>query len=335
LLIVLLVIHARRGPQVVWDTEDKGTDHPLGYLGPFLAAALMASYVMYGFDTAGSLAEETRAPRRRAPRAILQALAAAAGAGALLMLGALMAAGDFHKLGQASGGLPYTVKEVLGENVGTLFLCDVIFAIIVCALAVHTATVRLMFAMARDNNLPLGSILAHVSPASRTPVVPVVVAGLLAAVLLILNACLSGLVDLIAPVAIVWANLAYLSVTGPMLYRRLKGWLPAGNAAAGSLFTLGRWGLIVNMIAVAWGVLMIANMACHVPRYTARCGTSNMARCCLQQPSWPSALPIMGCSSVIAPASWRNIVPIPLVLSREGVENNEWPLWWVSNTRPT
>ena len=43
----------------------------------------MASYVLYGFDTAGSLAEETDEPRRRAPWAILQALAAAALAGAL------------------------------------------------------------------------------------------------------------------------------------------------------------------------------------------------------------------------------------------------------------
>ena len=43
------------------------------------AAAVMASYVMYGFDTAGTLAEETDDPRRRAPRAILQASLAAVG----------------------------------------------------------------------------------------------------------------------------------------------------------------------------------------------------------------------------------------------------------------
>ena len=31
-------------------------------MGPFLAAALMASYVLYGFDTAGAFAEETDDP---------------------------------------------------------------------------------------------------------------------------------------------------------------------------------------------------------------------------------------------------------------------------------
>ncbi len=67
LLIGLLAAHVRRGPAVLF-TAPRGADGaPLGFLGPFLAAALMASYVMYGFDTAGALAEETDEPRRRAP----------------------------------------------------------------------------------------------------------------------------------------------------------------------------------------------------------------------------------------------------------------------------
>ena len=49
--------------------------------GAFLAAGLMSAYVMYGFDTAGSLAEETHDPRRHAPPAIIRALAAAGIAG--------------------------------------------------------------------------------------------------------------------------------------------------------------------------------------------------------------------------------------------------------------
>ena len=58
------------------------------------ATALTASYVLYGFDTAGTLAEETHDPRKKAPRAILQALLAAGFAGLLVLLFALMAAPD-------------------------------------------------------------------------------------------------------------------------------------------------------------------------------------------------------------------------------------------------
>jgi urea carboxylase system permease len=258
LLIVLLALHARRGPGVLFDRQGKGGP-AWGYFGPFCTAALMACYVLYGFDTAGALAEETTRPRRRAPRAILQALAATGVAGALLLLTALLAVSDFD--GLAAEGLAHGVKEVLGDRLGTLFLCDVIFAVTVCALAVHTATVRLMFAMARDNQLPFGARLAHVSPRSRTPLVPAVVAGVLAAGFLVVNLNIAGFIDLVAAVAVLWANLAYLLVTGPLLYRRLRGWPGRGGAAADGLFRLGRWGLPVNVVAVVWGLLTIGNMA--------------------------------------------------------------------------
>jgi hypothetical protein len=38
------------------------------------------------------------------------------------------------------------------------------------------------------------------------------------------------------------------------LRARLRGWVPAGP------FTLGRWGLAVNVAALVWGVAAIANM---------------------------------------------------------------------------
>ena len=69
LLITLLGLHAVRGPGVVLEAQAGGEDDGFGLLGPFLAAAVMAAYVMYGFDTAGTLAEETasRAGGRRGP----------------------------------------------------------------------------------------------------------------------------------------------------------------------------------------------------------------------------------------------------------------------------
>ena len=90
LLIVLLFAKARRGPEILLQAQGRADGSPSGYLGPFLAAAVMASYVMYGFDTAGTLAEETDEPRRRAPWAILRALAAAGAIGGLLIVAGLL-----------------------------------------------------------------------------------------------------------------------------------------------------------------------------------------------------------------------------------------------------
>ena len=65
LVIVLLLLHAQRGPGVVFETNGVEGDGP--YVWPFLASMLMAAYVMYGFDSAAELSEETTDPRRTAP----------------------------------------------------------------------------------------------------------------------------------------------------------------------------------------------------------------------------------------------------------------------------
>jgi urea carboxylase system permease len=266
LLIGLLFAHARRGPAILLDAMGHGEGGSWGYLGPALAAALMASYVLYGFDTAGTLAEETGHPRRRAPRAILQALGAAAMAGALLIVAAILAVGDPARpeLGRIAGGLPMIVKDVLGSSLGTLFLIDVVFAVFVCALAVHAGTVRLIFAMARDNNLPMARALGHVSRRTRTPALPALLVGALAGGLLLLNINLPHVIETLCAVAIVWVNLAYLLVTLPMLLARLRRrWNPGRQdpTGGGRLFSMGRLGLPINAIASAWGLFLVLNIS--------------------------------------------------------------------------
>jgi urea carboxylase system permease len=262
LLVILLALRAVRGPgAALMDTAGLGEGRSFGYLGPFLAAAgLTASYVLYGYDTAGSLAEETSDPRRKAPRAILQALGAAGAAGALLLFVALLAAADLRapELAADNGGLPYIVKQTLGDTWGKLFLCDVILAITVCMLACHTGAVRLVFAMARDRVLPFSSGLARVSPAAHVPILPAVLAGALAVAILVLNVDFPNVVKVVTSVAILWANLAYLLVTAALLRRRWQGW-PA-EAAAVRGFTLGRWGLPCNLLAVAWCCFTVVNV---------------------------------------------------------------------------
>lgn len=268
LLIVFLALRMRRGPAALLDTPSAGTGY--GSLGPFLGASLMASYVMYGFDTAGALAEETSDPRRRAPWAILQALAAAGLVGGLLIVFGLLAAVDLSdpELGRLSGGLPMIVKDVLGPRLGRLFLCEIVFAVTVCALAVHAGSVRLTFAMARDNNLPCSRALAKVQADTRTPILPAVVTGALAVGILLVNVNLPHIVETLCSVAIVWANLAYLLVTLPLLVVRLRGWpdsdpgdLDATKTTGSGLFSLGRFGLPINLLAVVWGIAVIVNVS--------------------------------------------------------------------------
>ncbi|GAA1225147.1 amino acid permease [Kitasatospora nipponensis] len=259
LLIVMLAVHIRRGPQVVLQTAGTGAGHSWGYLGAFLVASIMSAYVFYGFDTAGMLAEETTEPRRHAPRAILRALTAAFLAGGLLMLVGMMAVGNISAKELGTLGMPYLIKSTLGTTLGDAFLVCSAIAVTVCCLAVQTAAIRLLFSMARDRRLPFGAALARVSPRSSTPVLPALVTGALTIALLLVNIGNQRVFYILTSVAIILFYVPYLLVTAPMLLRRLRGRWPGPEH--GPHFSLGRWGLPVNLLAVVYGLAMTVNLA--------------------------------------------------------------------------
>jgi urea carboxylase system permease len=255
LLVLLLFGHARRSPGIVFDTG--GVAGHGSYVWPFLISALMAAYVMYGFDSAGELSEETRAPRRTAPRAILRALYASGIGGALLLVAALMAAPSVTDGNLATTGLPYVLTSQLGSGLGRALLVDVAVAIAVCTLAVQTAASRLMFSMARDRELPGHRVLGRVSARTGAPTIPAVIVGALALLILLINLGQAQLFTAVTGVAVVIVYLAYLLVTVPTLVARLRGTLPPADPAH---FSLGRWGVPVNIAAVVWGAFMVVNM---------------------------------------------------------------------------
>jgi urea carboxylase system permease len=260
LLIILLAANITRGPDVLFDTQGKGDGHDWGYFGAFLTAALASAYVMYGFDTASSLGEETKDPRRTAPVAIMRAVIASFLLGGLILLFAILSVGNINSPEIDTGGLQFVILDVLGETVGKVFLGCVAIAITVCCLAVHTATIRMAFAMARDNNLPAGERIATVHPKTKTPIVPAVITGLLAILILVVNIRQPQIFTVITSIAIIMIYIAYLLVTVPMLRKRLRGEWPPKDAKQRGYFTLGKWGLPINVIAVGWGTFMSINL---------------------------------------------------------------------------
>ncbi len=276
LIAIILAANMTRGPQVFFSTHGYGAGESGGYLGAFLVATLASGYVMYGFDTASSLGEETVEPRRTAPKAIFRAILASFVIGGAILVFAVMAAPDLDdpKIGASDGSLQYIVEQVMWGPLGTIFLVCIVIAVTVCSLAVHTAAIRLTFAMARDNALPFGERLARVHPRTRTPVVPAVTIGVVAALILVVNIGQPHIFTVLTSIAIIMIYLAYLMVTGPMLKKRLRGEWPPRDLKEGGYFTMGRWGLPVNIVALVWGIGMALNLAWPREPCTANLGTT-------------------------------------------------------------
>lgn len=86
---------------------------------------------------------------------------------------------------------------------------------------------------------------------------PTVIIGILALAILVVNIRQPQIFTVVTSIGIIMIYLAYLGVTAPMLVARLRGkWEPATDGR----FSLGRWGLPVNALAVLWGLGMTINL---------------------------------------------------------------------------
>lgn len=256
LLLVLLFGHAQRGPGVVTKTLNVSGNSP--YLYAFLASTLMAAYVMYGFDSAAELSEETSQPRRVVPSAILRALLVSFVGGGFMIVAALMAAPSLTDGQLSTGGIAYVITSQLNSTLGRALLAVVAISIVSACLAIQNSASRVMFSMARDGRLPGGRLLARVSPQTGTPILTGIAVGALAIGVLLINLGNPAAFAAVTSTSVVIVYLAYLLVTVPALGARLGRRLPPKQPGG---FSLGRWGLAVNLIAVAYGVAMMVNIA--------------------------------------------------------------------------
>jgi len=259
LLIIILFTHPARGPGVVMETLDvqgKGS-----YIWAFLASMLMATYVMYGFDSAAELSEETRDPRRTAPSAITRCMLVSAIGGGLVLLGALMAAPSLTDGNLASQGIAYVLTSQAGNVLGRIMLAIVAISIFSAALAITASAARVMFSMARDGRLPFSKALSKVSARTHTPLLPSFTVCAIAIAILLLALGSSSVFGDIASVAVVIVYLAYLLVTIPLLIQRLRGNPDySGAAPIPGYFTLGKWGLPINIVAVVFGLALLIDV---------------------------------------------------------------------------
>ena len=258
-LVILLFTHAERGPSAVLHQTGAA---PGGYFSAFIISSLMAAYVMVGFDSAGELSEETHAPRATTPRTILRALIVSGLGGLLLILAGILAAPSLTNGALAKGGLAGVVTGRVGGVGASILLVAVAMAIFACTLAVQASGNRMLFSMAREGTLPFSERLHAVSPRTGTPIGAALVVGVGAAVILAADWNQRAVFTALASTAVALLYLAYLGVTVPLLVKRLRrGGLERGvDEEHEPLFSLGRFGVPLNVLAVLYQVAMVVNL---------------------------------------------------------------------------
>jgi len=228
-------------------------------------------YIYYGFESAGDISEETKDAGRKVPRAMRLAVIWG-GIASLVLTAALLLAvpggGAKGVTAAVKGGVPFILGQ-LPSGVQDFLLLMIIFAFFSCGTSIQGAGSRLAFSYARDQALPRSSWISRVHPRFGTPV-NALIAGAVVTVLFVLLVFASpaknehflfitypggvnGLVALVS-FGVSGIYLSFLMTVIAAWIARARGWVPEGR------FTLGRWGMVVIIIATLYLGLMLINV---------------------------------------------------------------------------
>jgi amino acid transporter len=251
---LFLLLFRREQPfSIFFDTLGAGGE--ASYVGTFLAAALSGLFLFYGFEACGDVAEEVADPTRRIPKAMILTILVGGVSGLLSYAGYVLAAPDAQlqaiMAGEDTDPIPTILESSLGTAGSKVFLLVAVTAFISCVLSLQAAGSRLLYAFARDRMLPASGWLSHVSERHAVPTNALLVVCVVPVLICLFVFWQPDSLARVTAFAVLGIYIAFQAVVLAALRQRLRGWRPAG------LWNLGPAGLVVNVLALAYGIFAI------------------------------------------------------------------------------
>jgi amino acid transporter len=266
--LFLILFNNKGGLGKVVDTTHLGADGTpvTGGItsGIFLGSLLFGMWIFYGFEACGDVAEEVKDPQRKVPKAMLMTMGVATIASLIITVGFIVGVKDFGAL-FTSGADPIgsVVEDAFNGNTFMLKLTFVLIcvAFVSCAMAIQAATARLLFSFGRDHQIFAAKALAMVQPTRKVPTVATAVATLVPILIALLDVYWAK--GRMVSFAIAGIYVAFMFVVLGVVIAKARGWKPSGP------FTLGSVGIVVNVVALAYGVFGIWTLCTKGGAYDA------------------------------------------------------------------
>ncbi len=226
------------------------------YWPAFLASALAAMFCYYGFEACGDVAEETPDPSRMIPKAMRMTIYIGGAAAIWVCLAFVLAIPDIGAVmsGKDTDPIVTLLKSAMGVTGFRAVILVVLVSFISCVLSLQAAASRLTFAYARDQMIFGSKFLSRMSPGHHVPANALIVMGVIPALIALSALWMQDAIQTIISFAAVGIYIAFQMIVLAALIARAKGWRPTGP------FTLGSWGVLVNVLALAYGVSAIVNI---------------------------------------------------------------------------
>jgi amino acid transporter len=251
----LLIFHREHGLGVLFDSFGAGGDG--NYMWAFAAAALIGLYQYYGFEACGDVAEEVRDPGRLIPKAMRRTIYIGGAAATFVCLALVLAVTDIPAVisGEDVDPVGTVLNEAFGAFGAKMVLAVILISFLSCAMSLQAAASRLAYSYGRDDMIMGSSLLKKFSQARHVPPYALLIAAAVPAVIVIGSMLSTDAITKIISFAALGIYIGFQMVVLAALRARLKGWVPSGK------YTLGAWGLPVNIAALTYGVIAMVNMA--------------------------------------------------------------------------
>lgn len=246
--IYLLIFHRAQPFSVVFDSM--GVLSADGnYTTAFMSASLMGLFMFFGFEACGNVAEEVKNPGKKIPVAMILSIVFGAISAVISIMGYLLSSPDLQDIvnGKIADPIPTILNQALGETGATIFIVVAVIAMLSCILSLQAALSRLIFSFSRDNMLPGSEWMSKISKHS-VPDNAMLVSCLLPVIICVWVYFQPDSLARITAFAVIGIYISFQMVVLAALRQRLKGWKPAGE------WTVGSWGIIVNVLALAYGL---------------------------------------------------------------------------------
>lgn len=213
---------------------------------------LQASFSLIGVDAVSHMVEEMPSPHKNAPIAMIMAVGIGAGASFVFLVCLLFSISDLQAvIASPAGALLATIFQATSSVVGTILLAVFpIGSMMFTAQGILTGASRMTFAFARDRGLPFSSFFARLNQHNGVPERSVVLVSIIGIIFGVLYIPSSSAFNAIISSSIVFLNISYSIPVALLLIRGRHLLRP--DSFPEPLYTLGRFGPIINVVALAF-----------------------------------------------------------------------------------
>jgi hypothetical protein len=145
----------------------------------FTLAGLLGAFTLVGFELAADMSEDAVDPRRSVPRGVLWAVLGSVVLGMVALIGFTLAIPHLKAVEEAPLPLLAIAGYWLPSWLVKVFVAFVVFSMFSILVVGSGAQARLVYSLSRDNMLPFSRALRKVNKRSQTPIVALLVFGVI------------------------------------------------------------------------------------------------------------------------------------------------------------